>query len=296
MGDKTFADKELAGEMGSFKEPGVRLKQVEGEGASSFADGDLEKALFLGMQQLALAKLCYEEPNTKDKEVMMAQAHYNLSVIYYEMGLGDQSLYHAQKALERVDPRKTGEGENNNFTVSCMMAIARAMIQRSDPKCVNFLQRALVVNHELNGPDHDSNFRIHEGFGDFYVLLGDSRALYKATTAKKDTSVDVNAKKKQEPDDYEKAMDEYATAYSKIAGGGKATAFYGGLGSTKDARMGDMFGHAAKTRSKMGNDNEAAVIYEKAVACLESASKPNKAKIAQMCYELGATYHKAKVS
>jgi hypothetical protein len=34
------------------------------------------------------------------------------------------------KALERVDPRKTGEGENNDFTISCMMAVARAMIQR----------------------------------------------------------------------------------------------------------------------------------------------------------------------
>lgn len=58
---------------------------------------------------------------------------------------------------------------------------------------------------------HESNFRIHEGFGDFYVLLGDSRALYKASTAaKKDGTVNVNAKK-LEPDDYEKAMDEYAT-------------------------------------------------------------------------------------
>lgn len=35
-------------------------------------------------------------------------------------------------------------------------------------------------------------------------------------------------------------------AYSKIAGGGKASAFYGGLMSCKDPRMGDMFGHAAK--------------------------------------------------
>ena len=59
MGDKTFADLELAGEMGSFKEPGVRLKQVEGEGALSFADGDVEKALFLGMQ--ASANLPYSK-------------------------------------------------------------------------------------------------------------------------------------------------------------------------------------------------------------------------------------------
>ena len=46
----------------------------------------------------------------------------------------------------------------------------------------------------------------------------------------------------------------------------------------------------------MGNDNEAAVIFEKAITCLENASKPNKNKIAQMCYDLGAAYHKAKVS
>ena len=58
---------------------------------------------------------------------------------------------------------------------------------------------------------HESNFRIHEGFGDFYVLLGDSRASYKASTKKDSGSVDVNAKAKKEPDDYEKAMDEYAT-------------------------------------------------------------------------------------
>ena len=58
---------------------------------------------------------------------------------------------------------------------------------------------------------HESNFRIHEGFGDFYVLLGDSRALSKASAKKDSGSVDVNAKAKKEPDNYEKAMDEYAT-------------------------------------------------------------------------------------
>ena len=49
MGD-TFADKQLSGEMGAFKEPGDRLTQVVGEGAKSFDEGDFEKALFLGMQ------------------------------------------------------------------------------------------------------------------------------------------------------------------------------------------------------------------------------------------------------
>lgn len=44
------------------------------------------------------------------------------------------------KALERVDPRKTGEGENNDFTVSTMMAVARAMIQRTN----------LTINHMSN--------------------------------------------------------------------------------------------------------------------------------------------------
>jgi hypothetical protein len=63
---------------------------------------------------------------------------------------------------------------------------------------------------------HDSNFYIHEGFGDFYVLLGDSRGLYKTSTTKKDKLVDVNAKKKQEPNDYEKAMDEYATVSFEV--------------------------------------------------------------------------------
>jgi len=60
---------------------------------------------------------------------------------------------------------------------------------------------------------HDSNFPIHEGFGDFYVNLGDSRALYKETqpSKSKETSVDVNDKKhEKERDDYQKAMDEYA--------------------------------------------------------------------------------------
>lgn len=58
--------------------------------------------------------------------------------------------------------------------------------------------------------------------------------------------------------------------------------------------MGDMFGNAARTRSRQGNDVEAAVIYDKAVACLENASNPNKSKLAQMCYELGVSHHKAK--
>lgn len=44
-----------------------------------------------------------------------------------------------------------------------------------------------------------------------YVLLGDNRASCKQATGKvKDSAVDVNSKKK-EPDNYEKAMDEYAT-------------------------------------------------------------------------------------
>ena len=49
MGD-TFADKHLSEEMGAFKEPGDHLKQVVGDGAKSFEEGDFEKALFLGMQ------------------------------------------------------------------------------------------------------------------------------------------------------------------------------------------------------------------------------------------------------
>ena len=77
MGDKTFADKELAGEMGSFKEPGVRLKQVEGEGASSFADGDLEKALFLGMQ--ASASLPYS-PNPSNHGLVSEQTIVTSSI------------------------------------------------------------------------------------------------------------------------------------------------------------------------------------------------------------------------
>jgi len=34
------------------------------------------------------------------------------------------------KAIERVDPRKTGKGENNDLIVSTLMAVAKAMIQR----------------------------------------------------------------------------------------------------------------------------------------------------------------------
>jgi hypothetical protein len=117
------------------------------------------------------------------------------------------------KAIERVDPSKTGVGENNDMIVSTLIAVAKAMIQRCDPKCVNYLQRALVINHEIHGSDHDSNFPIHEGFGDFYVNLGDSRVLYKETqpSKSKETLVDVNDKKhEKERDDYQKAMDEYA--------------------------------------------------------------------------------------
>lgn len=37
------------------------------------------------LQQLALAKLCYEDPSTIDREVMLAKAHLNLSNIYHDM-------------------------------------------------------------------------------------------------------------------------------------------------------------------------------------------------------------------
>lgn len=78
----------------------------------------------------------------------------------------------------------------------------------------------LVVKlYQLVVYQHDSNFFIHEGFGDFYVNLGDSRALYKETQSSKskDTSVDVNDKKHdKERDDYQKAMDEYAIVSQTI--------------------------------------------------------------------------------
>lgn len=48
------------------------------------------------------------------------------------------------------------------------------------------------------------------------MLLGDNRASCKQATGKvKDSAVDVNSKKK-EPDNYEKAMDEYATNLSSL--------------------------------------------------------------------------------
>lgn len=53
MGEKTYVDKHLESEMGSFKEPKVRLEEVEKEGTSCREDGDLEKALSLGMQASA---------------------------------------------------------------------------------------------------------------------------------------------------------------------------------------------------------------------------------------------------
>ncbi|KAG0559971.1 hypothetical protein KC19_10G143400 [Ceratodon purpureus] len=250
---KNFADTELENEVGYFKEPTLRLKNAEMEVARCNEEGDMEKALHLAMQAILL------------------------------------------KAIDRVDPRKTGEGDND-MTVTTIMAIAKAMIQRGDPKCVNYLQRALLINHELHGPDHDSNFPIHEGFGDFYMNLGDSRAFYKEkqTLKSKDASIGINAKKiENEYDDYKKAMEEYATAYEKIAGSGNKTIAFQS-GGKLDSRMGNMFSKAAKVQSRQGNDKEAAIIYEKAIRCLENASKPNKAKLAQMYYELGVSYHKAK--
>jgi hypothetical protein len=66
---------------------------------------------------------------------------------------------------------------------------------------------------------HDSNFPIHEGFGDFYVNLGDSRALYKEIQPlkPKDASIDLKAEKQEkEFDDYQKAMEEYATVKQQL--------------------------------------------------------------------------------
>lgn len=34
------------------------------------------------------------------------------------------------KAMERIDPRKTGNSENNDMTITCLMACARAMTMR----------------------------------------------------------------------------------------------------------------------------------------------------------------------
>lgn len=59
MGDKkNFADAELENEMGFFKEPSVRLKNVETEGAKCIEEGDMEKALFLGMQVITPSQNC----------------------------------------------------------------------------------------------------------------------------------------------------------------------------------------------------------------------------------------------
>lgn len=48
--EKTFADKELENEMGYFKEPIVRLKQVTDGATESYNQGSMDRALFLRMQ------------------------------------------------------------------------------------------------------------------------------------------------------------------------------------------------------------------------------------------------------
>lgn len=43
------------------------------------------------------------------------------------------------QAMDRVDPRKTGgDSENNDMTVSCLLAVGRAMVQRMPPHFFNF--------------------------------------------------------------------------------------------------------------------------------------------------------------
>lgn len=55
---KTRVDQELESEMGYFKEPIVRLQQVEDSAAQAINSGDLERALFLRMQVSTHISLC----------------------------------------------------------------------------------------------------------------------------------------------------------------------------------------------------------------------------------------------
>lgn len=44
---------------------------------------NVERNLYL--QALALAKLCFEDPFVPDREILLANAHLELSYIYYDM-------------------------------------------------------------------------------------------------------------------------------------------------------------------------------------------------------------------
>ncbi|CAK9192558.1 unnamed protein product [Sphagnum troendelagicum] len=289
------ASKYDQGDRAYLKDPISRIGTVEDGAMQATEAGDHERALFLRMQALALAKLIHEDPSVQDRDMILMKAHMKLADTYMEMGLGEQAYYHGQKAMDRLDPKKPGEGGNTDFTVTTLTAVARSMIKQGDNKSWNYLSRAILINHDLHSPDDITNYPIHEAFGDMHMGHGDAKAMLEVEELKgghhKKSGSHGDGEDTKDMD-YEKAFDEYGKAWELIAGKEKRKMLR--MLAPKDARMASIYSKMAKIRGIQGNDEESIQLYEKSLACHEKADKPNVAAIAKTEYELGVIYHKHK--
>ncbi|KAJ7519779.1 hypothetical protein O6H91_20G055200 [Diphasiastrum complanatum] len=292
-----------------LKEPVYRLNSVDEEANQAMDMGDYDKALYLRMQAMALAKLCLGDPGSSvvGYEDLLPKAHLNISRTYHDMMYADQACWHAQKAMEQCDPRRGGES-SSSLLVSTLLALAKAMLQKGDFNCVDYLQRAVLINHDLHGNEHRSNAEIYEAFADFYIHRGDLNFEAKddkparVQTKLPDQTSQYDAEEMsildyQKIDDYEKAMQELHKAWEVIEQSKKR--IKGDLNDVKQPQsvhslLGPIYAKMARTRFKQERFPEASQHYEQAIAAHCATSFMNESAIAQLNFELGVTYHKQK--
>ncbi|BBM97245.1 hypothetical protein Mp_1g04160 [Marchantia polymorpha subsp. ruderalis] len=289
-----------------MKEPIARLQNVEDAAVQAMDLGDLDRCLFLRMQALALAKLCRDDPTVQDKEIILAKAHLQLSATYLEMGYGDQAYWHASRAMEAGDPRRGSQGEpiNSSLLVAVLLALARSMLMRADTRCESYLRRALQINTEITDDNDPSNAPIHEAIGDLFVFAKDSgvpmiendtkRSHKKRAKSPKSPSSPgaIGAPDEVQQDFYDRGMASYDKAWDLINNsvGGKIKK--SGKKSTKHPSLAQIYSKIAKTKVKQGKDEEAADMFERAIASHGLATVPNICAVAHLNFELGCVYHR----
>ncbi|CAM6083535.1 unnamed protein product [Calypogeia fissa] len=303
-----------------MKEPISRLNAVEDDAVKALDNGDHDRALFFRMQALALAKLCMDDPNVAEKDTILAKAHLRLSATYLGMGSGDQAYWHAQRAMDSGDPRRSGSvnpAGNSILLVSILLALAKAMLMRADARCQSYLTRALQINIDLTSEEDPSNAAIHEAFGDLFVFAKDSGAPMiendtqgmKRTNKKQSggkspkspktptsptNSLQIGAMDEANQDLYERGLIYFDKAWELINKSVKGTVKGNGKKVTIDPALAQLYSKIAKTKAKQGHDEEASDMYDKAISSHEKAIVPNGSAVAHLNYELGCIYRRLK--
>ncbi|XP_024528800.1 uncharacterized protein LOC112345737 isoform X1 [Selaginella moellendorffii] len=206
----------------------------------------------------------------------------------------DQACWHAQKAMELCDPRRGGES-SSNLLVLALLGLAKGLLQKGDLNCINYLQRALVVNQDLHGEEDVSNAAIHEAYGDYYIYQGESRdgGPARKSPQPRDESGVVMSVIDYERNEFEKAIEEYHKARELVQNDTDGPPVPAEEQPPK-LSLASIFTKIARTRGKQTRHEDAVECYQKALAIYTSCAFPNEPAIAQLNYELGFTYHKVK--